>query len=68
MANEHLRLKHHHIVDGCWWWEQNDGIRIIVHHTGDDNLYSHVEDYLIPWRDIRAALKRKDLPKAEKKS
>lgn len=67
MANEHLSLKHHYIADGCWWYEQEKGIDVVVEHTDDADRYHHTETYLISWEDIRAALGRKDLPKAEKK-
>ena len=66
MANKHLNRKPHKITDHCWWYEQQKGIEVVVEHTDDDDLYSHTAIYLIPWKDIRAALGRKDLPKAEK--
>ena len=59
MANEHLSRKPYMITDRCWWYEQDEGIDLVVEHTDDDRVYSHTETYLIPWKDIRAALGRK---------
>ena len=68
MANKHLSLKHNQIVDGCWWYEEEKGITVVVQHTDDNDSYSHTQLYLIPWKHIRAALGRKDLPRTGKKS
>lgn len=52
MANKHLKLKPHKPKSGLfWWYEGNDGISI---YTGTGPAMC------IPWRAIRAALKRKD--------
>ena len=66
MPNKHLKLEPHKITDRCWWYEQSGGIKIYVENTDDEDKYSHTEEYLIPWKHIRAALKRKDLPKPGK--
>lgn len=69
MGNKHLKREPHEITDRCFWYEENNGIKIYVDSTDyADDMYSHTEEYLIPWKDIRAALRRKDLPKAGKKS
>ena len=67
MANKHLKLEPHHIMDGVSWYEMNSGINVLVEHTTrGGETYLHTQVYLIPWKDIRAALGRKDLPKVEK--
>ena len=67
MANKHLKGEPHKITDRCWWYEQKDGMSLVVEHTHlTTGTRMHTATYLIPWKDIRAALRRKDLPKAEK--
>lgn len=66
MANKHLKPEPHIITSRCWWYEQDDGISVVVEHIDDDDMYSHTENYLVPWEDIRTALSRKDLPEPEK--
>ena len=62
MANAHLKLDPHHITESCWWYEQYDGINVVVEHRSDDGAqYFHTAQYLIPWNQVRAALSRKDL-------
>jgi hypothetical protein len=54
MANKHLKLEPHNINKDVWWYETHKGVE----------TYSYTHGYLdtirIPWKDIRAALKRKD--------
>jgi hypothetical protein len=62
MANQHLKLDPHNITERCWWYEQDEGINIVVEHTtSDGNRWLHTEQYLIPWNEVRAALSRKEL-------
>ena len=55
MAKKHLRLKPHDISDDVWWYEETEGMNIVV-RFGDGRTQSQT----IPWRAIRAALNRKD--------
>ena len=54
MAKKHLRLDPHTKSYDFWWYELNYGICICTRIDGK------VETHNIPWRSIRAALKRKD--------
>lgn len=41
-------------VGKAWWYEEPDGVHVIV------PSYDSVQDLRIPWKQIRAALERKD--------
>jgi hypothetical protein len=43
------------VDDECWWYECKAGVSIVVRHTANGTV-----EYKIPWRQLRAALKRKD--------
>ena len=62
MGNEALKLEPHNITKYCWWYEQDDGINVVVEHrSADGEKYFHTAQYLIPWSRVRDALRRKDL-------
>lgn len=58
MSKKHLKLEPHQTEqtngDPAWWYEDVNGIDVYVE---TNNMVCQV---FIPWRDIRAALKRKD--------
>lgn len=54
MATKHLKLRPHHIDENSWWYEEPEGITV-VHNSTSGSVVS-----IIPWRQIRAALKRLD--------
>jgi len=57
LANKDLRLAPHRIKDDLrdvWWYEVPSGFRIFTVET------TGVIEIKIPWKSIRAALKRKD--------
>lgn len=57
MANKHLsRRPHQHDKSTGWWWYEETG-GIEIYHGNPDG---RSECLLIPWRCVRAALKRKD--------
>lgn len=51
MAEKHLKIKPHIEATDFKWYEDFDGISICIKR----------ECRFIPWRSIRAALKRKDM-------
>ena len=60
MGNRHLsRDPHHTKDDGVWWYEEPVGITLFVEQR------TKVATIIIPWRSIRAALKRKDKKEIE---
>lgn len=57
MANKDLKLSSHNLPGGtAWWYEKNGGI-LFVHQNRIGQIFGLPE---IKWKDIRAALKRKD--------
>lgn len=61
MANKHLRFDPHDVhVPGvfpeAWWYEEPAGITLYR----DDRKVGYSRVGLIPWRECRAALARKD--------
>lgn len=61
MSAKHLREDPHKVHQNCWWYEENKGIFIVVEHTDIHGLRLHTQVYNIPWKSLRAALKRKDM-------
>ena len=64
--NKHLH--HYSIVfpgnKKAWWFEEPQGLVIGVEFRGENNvLLGWSGDLVIPWRTVRAALKRKDKPR-----
>ena len=55
MSKAHLKRAPHTINEDWWWYEEPQGI-CVVHHMGTRGAFT-VE---IPWRSLRAALKRLD--------
>lgn len=69
MANDDLkRAPHHHKGDETWWWyEEPEGICVVVETGAEAALFGrHHKLVTIPWKSIRAALKRKDAPSQKK--
>ncbi len=58
MAKKDLKIAPHDIDNNAWWYEENGGIEIHV-DTVVNVHHEHVT-IKISWREIRAALKRKD--------
>lgn len=54
MANNHLQRKPHDVTEDLWWYEEPGGICICFKNGNRFN------QALIPWRSVRAAIKRKD--------
>ena len=59
MANKDLKLTPHDIDEDTWWYEDNKGIDLHVEIVCPSGQRDH-KVLLIPWDQIRAALKRKD--------
>lgn len=55
MAIYDLWLKPHKIDDDGWWYEEPKGITVVVHTDTQG-----AKQVFIPWRTIRAALRRLD--------
>ena len=62
MAKKHLKNEPHQLPENFssegWWYEEMKGIDIHMEVRLGGQL-TH-ESFFIPWKDIRAALKRKD--------
>jgi hypothetical protein len=62
MADKHLSLKPKQISDDAWWYETSKGVEVVVQipaRIGEDKaIFGGI--YVIPWKQIRAALSRKD--------
>lgn len=54
-----------HVCDGLWYYEDNGGISLVIDwaklHPKHETAQKIV---LIPWRKLRASLKRKDAKRA----
>lgn len=67
-----LSLKPQGVTDELWYYEEPRGIEIIHeirvadHLTGTLSRYVRTDHILIPWRKIRASLRRKDAELAKK--
>jgi len=59
MAKKDLKLEPHDLDEDVWWYEDNKGIDLHVETVCPSGQRSH-QSYLIPWKEVRAALKRKD--------
>ena len=55
MADKHLHLRPHNVTKQFWWYEDRKGLTICSEINGHSFIVGD-----IPWRSIRAALKRKD--------
>ena len=63
MSDEHLKPKPHTIAHypHVRWYEEYNGIWVVQeYYRAKDGLYLGTRSVVIPWRAIRAALKRKD--------
>jgi hypothetical protein len=58
MANKDLSRNPHNMSHDFWWYEENYGISIIYQITTFKGIEQR--ERRIPWRSLRAALKRKD--------
>ena len=61
MSNKDLLRTSHAIRDDkdAWWYEEEKGICLVVSDPSKDR---NTFQFTIPWRSLRAALKRKDKP------
>lgn len=61
MADKHLKRYPHHPHKGqpAWWYEEPDGIAVVVTRNAIDERFNMAE-IKIPWVLIRRALARKD--------
>ena len=63
MSDKDLTTKPHNTTDdSCWWYDDPGGINIVKRIEDENGDYVRVDQVTIPWRSIRAALKRKDKP------
>ena len=67
MANKHLKRKPQHAsdVERWWWYEDTHGVDIVVTQAALEHGANGTAILTIPWRSIRAALRRKDKPDGE---
>ncbi len=58
MSEKHLQRHSHQITEDAWWYEEKTGISVVIYwaNQGASQIAK------IPWRQIRAALKRLDKP------
>ena len=54
MSNKDLSLNPHQIDEHTWWYEDPQGVFVYVEPA------TEIKTVKIPWRSLRAALKRKD--------
>ena len=62
--NKHLKLSSQHIKDrdGLWWLETPEGLEFHVEVKSIDvDRFTGQAVFIIDWRTIRRALKRKDM-------
>lgn len=69
MANKHLSrqprdIKVLHGARDAWCYEESGGIFAVTEHANLSGEYTGTSTTLIPWVTIRAALRRKDKPRA----
>ena len=60
MSNKDLNRSPKFASDNVWWYEETSGIEIHIDHKYEDGIKFSHQVITIPWRSIRAALKRKD--------
>ena len=63
MSDKHLTLMPHRIRHDptAWWYEEPNGICVVQEYYRDkDGLYLDTRSVIIPWRALKAALKRKE--------
>jgi hypothetical protein len=60
MANKHLKCEAHTLDDRSWWYEEQQGIHVVQEYRNRADDYVATVMTLIPWNDVRSALKRKD--------
>ena len=60
MAQKHLNRKPHDVTDEFWWYEENHGLTLIVCPIKPDGTRDVTKSFKIPWRSVKAALKRKE--------
>ena len=62
MSDERLKPKPHTIAHDptVKWYEEDKGICVVQQYRGNTGLVYGTRSVVIPWRAIRAALKRKD--------
>lgn len=61
MANKHLRRSPHNRIDGlAWWYEESDGIAVLIDIRSPVPAGGGAVKTVISWAALRAALKRKD--------
>ena len=56
MSKRHLKLEPINISDDVWFYEEDRGLDVHV------ETHAKHMSIIIPWKDIPAALKRKDKP------
>ncbi len=59
MGKRKLSLEPQNVTKELWYYEEPKGI-LIVHEIYSKNEYLRTDQLLIPWKMIRASLKRKD--------
>lgn len=61
MGNKNL-LTRAHTIDWHWWWFETEGGISVSHRIAISKNRGVMTNVIIPWRSIRAALKRKEKP------
>ena len=64
MSDQHLQMKPHRLPHDptSWWYEEPAGLCVVQEYRGTTGAVYGTRSVVIPWRAIRAALKRKDRP------
>ncbi len=60
MANKHLSRAPKHAGKDAWWYEVRSGIEIFFHCHDAYGRFVVTKNFIIPWRQVRKALGRKD--------
>ena len=60
MVKKYLIRKPHDVTDEFWWYEENYGLILIVCPIKPDGTRDVTKVFKIPWRSVKAALKRKE--------
>lgn len=60
MSKQDLSIAPHSLDEHAWWYEEDRGILIVTESRAHDGSYISTEQRVIPWHQIRAALRRLD--------
>lgn len=64
MSDQHLKRTPHNIAhdQDVWWYEEPAGICVVQKYRDNTGVLHGTRSVVIPWRSLRAAMKRKAQP------